>query len=213
MKRNWTSEELIEFEEKVANLFLKGTINCPIHLSGGNEDSLISIFGMIDDQDYVFSTHRNHYHYLLKGGSREALMAELLGLPTGICKGKGRSMHIYDTSINFYTSGIIGGTCAIAVGVGMAIKNKYRKSKKKVPMAWVFCGDGTEDSGHFTEAVRLGMARQLPVTFIIEDNDFAVDSTKVNRWHNYVPMGAKNILRYSYKRRYPHVGVGRHVSF
>lgn len=202
-----TKQNLIDFELNVKQIFKDGFINCPVHLSGGNEDQLISIFKDIKKEDYVFSTHRNHYHYLLKGGSPKKLLDEILGNSNGICGGKGRSMHIYDKSINFYTSAIIGGTCAIAIGVGLALKKK--KSKAHV---WCFVGDGGEDTGHFMEAVRFGIARQLPVTFIVEDNDLAVETTKRERWHNYPPFNAPNIIRYNYTRRYPHVGIGKRVS-
>ena len=210
--KNWTKQRLIKFEAKVADAFKSGKINAPVHLCGGNEDQLISLFELVKPRDYVLSTHRNHYHYLLKGGSVRKLWDELLGLPTGICKGKGRSMHIFDTSINFYTSGIVGGMCAIGVGIALAIKKKYKKKKQR-PMVWCFCGDGCEDSGHYIEAVRFGLSRNLPLTFILEDNDHAVESTKKERWHNYRRIDGSNIVRYSYTRTFPHVGVGKHVTF
>ena len=205
--KKWSKEELIKFESNVAELFRNGKVNAPIHLSGGNEDILISIFEDIKTGDYVFSTHRNHYHYLLKGGNPAQLLDEILGKPTGICKGKGRSMHIYNVNINFYTSAIIGGTCAIAVGVGLALKKKGSKAH-----VWCFVGDGGEDTGHFMEAARFGVARQLPVTFVVEDNDLAVETTKKERWHNHPPFNAPNVLRYNYTRTYPHVGIGERVS-
>ncbi len=210
MKREWTVEGLIEFETQVADLFKAGKINCPVHLCGGNEEQLIALFDGIKDEDYVISTHRNHYHYLLKGGSPVALLAEILGEKNGCCGGKGRSMHIYDKSINFYTSGIVAGGCAIAVGIALGIKKKY---KGKKPHVWCFGGDGAEDSGHYVEAVRFGASRGLPLTFVVEDNDRAVDSTKKERWHQYNPIRGGNIIRYEYEMKYPHVGIGEHVSF
>jgi pyruvate dehydrogenase E1 component alpha subunit len=206
--KKWTTKRLQEFEEHVIKLFEKGKARCPIHLSGGNEDELITLFSSIKKKDYVFSTHRNHYHYLLKGGNPDKLIDEIMGKKSGICKGNGRSMNVYDPSINFYTSAIVGGGCAIAVGVALALKKK--KSKAHV---WCFLGDGAEDQGHFVEAVRFALARQLPLTFIIEDNDASVDSTKQERWHNHRELTALNIIRYSYTRKYPHVGIGKHVQF
>ena len=203
----WTKEKLIKFEDEVKSLFEQGKINAPVHLSGGNEDQLITIFETIKPKDYVLSTHRNHYHYLLKGGKPSVLLNEILGKPTGCCKGKGRSMHIYDRRLNFFTSAIVGGCCAIAVGIALGLKK--RKSKAHV---WCFVGDGGEDTGAFMTSVRFGLGRRLPLTFIIEDNDLAVESTKKDRWHNYSAFNAPNVLRYSYKRKYPHVGVGKHVS-
>lgn len=204
----WTKEKLIEVEQSFAHDFENGLINCPIHLSGGNEDILIALFNAVKKRDYIFSNHRSHYHYLLKGGSLRSLKAEVYGKPEGMCRGKGRSMHLYDPGINFYTSAIIGGTPAIACGVALGLKKK--KSKAHV---WCFIGDGTEDSGFFMEAARFGNSRVLPLTFVIEDNDRAVESTKAQRWHNYTPVQARNIIRYKYKASFPHVGIGKHITF
>lgn len=208
MKTKWTKEKLIEFEMDVVTCFEKGRINAPIHLSGGNEERLLGIFEHIRKSDYVFSTHRNHYHYLLKGGNPLALKLELLGKPNGICKGNGRSMNIFDPDIRFYSSAIVGGNCAIATGVAMGLKKKKLKSH-----VWCFIGDGAEDTGHFMEAARFGIARRLPLTFIIEDNDLSVYSTKKDRWHNYPAFNCPNIIRYQYKRSTCHVGTGKWVTF
>lgn len=212
MKTKWNKDTLLEFELKVKEEFEAGKINAPIHLSGGNEEFLINIFDMINPQDYIISTHRNHYHYLLKGGDPDVLMAEIKGEKNGCCGGKGRSMHIYDTNLNFYTTAVVGGGCAIAVGIALGIKKRYPDINKKRPYVWCFVGDGAEDSGHFIEAVRFSVARGLPLTFVVEDNDFAVESTKKDRWMNFSPIMAGNIIRYAYQRVFPHVGVGHHVS-
>lgn len=213
MKTKWDFMALRKFEKDLAKLFEEGKINAPLHLCGGNEKQLISIFKEIKEHDYVFSTHRSHYHYLLKGGSAEKLLDEVLGKETGICKGKGRSMHIYDKELNFYTSAIVAGTCAIACGVATAIKNECGQDQNSGrPHVWCFVGDGAEDSGHFTEAVRFANGRELPITFIIEDNDFSIDSTKEKRWHLYDPINDRRILRYTYQRTYPHVGIGKYVE-
>lgn len=214
MKTKWSIASLRAFEAGLAKAFEEGKINAPLHLCGGNEKQLISIFKEINEKDWVLSTHRNHYHYLLKGGDESKLLDEVLGKSTGICKGQGRSMHIYDKKLNFYSSAIVAGTCAIACGVGMAIKQKHGTDQNSGrPHVWCFVGDGAEDSGHFVEAVRLANGRDLPVTFIIEDNDFSIDSTKVQRWHTYHAIMDTRILRYTYTRIYPHVGIGHWISF
>lgn len=208
MHTEWTVETLKEYEENLALLFEEGKINCPLHLSGGNEKELIDIFQSVKKDDYVFSTHRAHYHYLLKGGDPQELLDEILGLPSGICGGNGRSMHIYDTKLRFYTSAIVAGVCPIATGVALSIK------KNKLDQhVWCFVGDGAEDQGGFVEAVRFGTARALPITFVIEDNDKSIDSTKEQRWQNYQPIKGRNILRYNYERKYGHCGIGKWVSF
>lgn len=208
----YTAEELIAYENYIKNLFELGFINTPVHLSGGNEDQLIEVFEDIQAHDYVFSTHRSHYHYLLKGGCPYALTEELLGESTGMCRGQGRSMHLYDPDINFYTSAIVGGICAMAVGVGMGIVRKTRGKRWKVPHVWCFIGDGGEDTGHFMEAQRYAFSHDLPVTFVIEDNDLAVETTRVQRWGKNDVKEYPNVYRYEYVRKYPHVGIGHYVS-
>lgn len=187
--------KLINFEKRMVELFEKGKIPYLIHFSGGNEDQLIKIFKKIKKGDYVFSTHRNHYHYLLTGGTEKRLEKEIL---------KGNTMFVFDKKLNFLTSSIVSGTPTIATGVALALKRK--KSKKKV---WCFVGDGAEDEGHFYEAVRYVDAWDLPCTFIIEDNGVAVDSTKKERWNKSEGFKLpKCVIRYKYKRTYPHCGTG-----
>jgi len=204
----WTEQTLREFEQQLIDLFESGKIRCPLHLSGGNENELMGLFNHVDEQDYVFSTHRNHYHYLLKGGSQTILLNEIMGKRGSINKGHGRSMNFCDPSVRFYTSAIVGGGCAIAVGVALGLKKQGSKAH-----VWCFLGDGAEDGGHFLEAARFGASRRLPLTFIIEDNNKSVDSSKEDRWHNHMPIQLSNIIRYHYERTYPHVGIGKHVSF
>jgi len=213
MKTEWTEKKLDEFEERVAQEFIEGKISCPIHLSGGNASELRSIFELINPCDWVISTHRNHFHYLLKGGSGEKLLDELYGKPTGVCGGYGRSMHIFDDKINFISTAIVGGGAAIGCGIALAIAKEFPDSTKPRPHVWCFVGDGAEDSGHFIEGVRFADARKLPITFIIEDNDLSIDVSKEERWKCWQGVSCTNIVRYNYKRRYPHVGVGKHVNF
>lgn len=207
-----TKDSLVAFESFLCEEFKKGRINCPLHLNGGNEEQLLSIFEEVLPWDYVFSTHRNHYHYLLKGGNHQALVDEIFGLTSGINGGYARSMNIIDPSINFYSTAIVGGNCALSIGIGLSIKKKF-KGKDSHPRVWVFVGDGAEDSGHFVEAVRFANSRGLPITFVIEDNDFSIESSKKDRWHNHKPIKGSNIIRYEYNRVYPHVGIGEWVSF
>jgi len=202
-----TAQELEWFETRVKEAFKAGEINCPIHLAGGNEEILIRIFEEVNPDDYVFSTHRNHFHYLLKGGDPEKLFDEIKGLPTGVCGGKGRSMHVYDHSIRFYTSAILGGTCAIAVGVAVGIKRDGGKEK-----VFCFIGDGAEDEGVVSEAIAYASAKNLPIIFVVEDNNLSVETTKQQRWGCCIPRFHPKVYRYQYERKYPHVGIGEHVS-
>lgn len=208
MKTTWDVASLKEFEANLVLLFKEGKINAPLHLSGGNEEQLLNLFNFIQPQDYVLSTHRAHYHYLLKGGDPQVLLDEILGLPSGMCGGKGRSMHLYDKELRFYTSAIVAGVCPIAAGIALNIKkNKLNEH------VWCFVGDGAEDQGGFTEAVRFGNSRDLPLTFIVEDNNKSIDTTKEQRWHNYKPIKGRNIIRYEYEREHQHCGIGVWVGF
>ena len=189
-------QELIDFETRIADLFDDGELPYLIHLSGGNEDQLLNIFKEINEGDYIFSTHRSHYHYLLCGGSP-------VDLEKKICEGK--SMFIFNRKLNFFSSSIVAATPAIAAGVAWALERK--DSDKKV---WCFVGDGAEDEGHFYEAVRYVDGWALPCTFIIEDNDRSVNATKRER-HN-MPITfpwPPCVRRYHYKPTYPHGGNGR----
>ena len=134
-KRDVTKEQLIKFEEEIAQPFKEKKIRVPVHLSGsvdgGYEDSLIDLFRQIKDEDYVFSTHRNHYHYLLKTGDFDGLRDEILGKLGGVCEGKSGSMHTISVPHNFYSSAIVAGCAAIAVGVAWALKENRKLQLEK----------------------------------------------------------------------------------
>lgn len=194
-----TKEELIEFEKRIVKLWEEAKIPHPIHFSGGNEDQLIEIFKNINEGDYIFSTHRSHYHYLLANGLKEKLEGMIV---------RGDSMHVFDKDINFLSSSIVAGCCSVAAGVALALKKKG--SDKKV---WCFVGDGVEDGGHFYEAVRYVDGHDLPCTFVIEDNDRSVDTPKNFRHGRSEMNWPKCVVRYHYKATYPHVGTGKWINF
>lgn len=192
MRKQWTKEELIAFENKIGDLYLDNKLPFLFHLSGGNEEQLIEIFKDIKEGDYVISNHRSHYHALLHGIPPEVVEDRILN---------GRSMFIYDRERNFFCSAIIGGTPAIAVGIAWALKRKG--SDKKV---WCFIGDGTEDSGHTYEAVRYIDGFDLPCTFVIENNNRSVESTNEERWGKTAEYqwNSPSVIKYHYDITYPH---------
>ena len=192
MRKKWTKEELIAFEDKIGDLYLDNKLPFLFHLSGGNEDQLISIFEDIEEGDYVISNHRSHYHALLHGIPPEVVEDRILN---------GRSMFIYDRSRNFFCSAIIGGTPAIAAGIAWALKKKGSKQK-----VWCFVGDGTEDNGHLFEAVRYVEGWDLPCTFIIENNNRSVEATNSDRWGKAsdYKWNSPCVLKYKYEITYPH---------
>jgi len=192
MRKNWTEQELIDFENRIGELYLDNKLPFLFHLSGGNEKQLIDIFKDIKEGDYVISNHRSHYHALLHGIPPEVIEDRILN---------GRSMFIYDREKNFFCSAIIGGTPAIAAGIAWALKRNG--SDKKV---WCFIGDGTEDSGHTYEAVRYVDGFDLPCKFIIENNNRSVESTNKERWGKTADYkwNSPSVIKYHYDITYPH---------
>jgi len=192
-----TKSRLIEFEKDIVNLYLNKKIRSPIHLSGGNEDALIKIFKNINKNDWVFSAHRSHYHALLKGISKKWLKREIL---------KNRSIHINNKKHRFFTSAIVGGGLPIALGVGLALKLK--KSSNKV---CVFTGDMAAETGIFRECAKYARRNNLPITFVVEDNGLSVNAPTQKTWGKN--KSKPNIIRYKYKRIYPHQGCGVWINF
>lgn len=192
-----TPKKLAQFETDIANLYQQGKIKFPIHLSGGNEKQLIKIFKKIKSTDWVLSTWRNHFHYLLHKKNPAKLKQMIM---------KTGSMPIYDK--NFFTSAIVGGIAPIGVGIAMALKKK--RSKRHV---WVMLGDMGASVGVVTEAMRFSCGHKLPITFIVEDNGLSVytdvqktfgcDKCRKQNCH----LIGKNIKYYKYNRLYKHHGV------
>lgn len=193
-----TKKQLIKFTDKIANLYKQGKIKAPIHLSGGSEDDLIYYFSKhIKKGDWVCSTHRPHYHYLLAGCSEKKLTQMILN---------GDSMHIYDKKLNFLSSAIVGGIAPIAVGIALSLK--MEKSKNKV---YCFIGDMAYETGICQESIKYAENFELPIEFIIEDNDLSVETPTKEAWGDF-KMNCKQV-RYKYKRKFPHHGTGEWVVF
>ncbi len=193
-----TKEYLINFEEEIKNLFLNRKIKGPIHLSVGSEDYLIKIFKKIKEQDWVFSTHRPHYHALLKGIPREKVKEEILAK---------RSMHISSKEYKFFTSAIVGGNLPIAVGTAMGIKRKGLDEK-----VWCFTGDMAAETGIFHECVKYSKGHNLPITFVVEDNGLGVATPTREVW-GITDNAKSNITKFKYSRKYPHAGCGKSITF
>lgn len=192
MRELLTKDDLIKFEEIIANDYQAGKITGPIHLSSGNEESLIRIFKNIDDDDWVFSTHRSHYHALLKGVPMDWLHAEIL---------RGLSITINNPTYRFYSSAIMGDIAPIAVGLAMGLKLKAGSEH-----VWCFVGDMFAEMGSFHESVKYAERNNFPITFVVEDNGLSVVTPTQETW-GMLPQVNK-VLRYKYKNtRYPHAGV------
>jgi len=206
-------ETITALEKVIARMFEDKELKVPVHLSGGNEEALEGVFKYIREGDYVFSTHRNHYHYLMHGGDVDKFFKEIKGEPEGLCGGNSGSMHTIDVKRRFYSSAIVSGCCAIAVGVAWALRKK-RAGRRRV---WCFVGDGSAESGHFLEALLYAEGRDLPITFVIEDNDRSVATPIRARTNTNLRFLArlfeKRVMYYQYTPKYPHTGIGKFVHF
>jgi len=156
-----------KLEERIAELLQSPSeIVCPVHLYTGQEAVATGFCANLRREDYVFSTHRSHGHYIAKGGDLGALMAELYGKATGCSRGRGGSMHLASPDMGLPgSSAIVAGTIPIAVGAALALS-----LKKSDGVAVSFFGDGAVGEGTFYESLNLASLKKLPVIFVCENN-------------------------------------------
>jgi len=159
-----------EHEERVAELFAQGKIPGFVHLYIGEEAVATGVMAHLRKEDFITSTHRGHGHFIAKGGNIKASMAELFGKATGICKGKGGSMHIADLDVGeLGANGIVGGGIPHAVGAALGIKLNGLDN-----VAVAFFGDGASNQQNFHEAINLAAIWKLPVVFVCENNLYQI---------------------------------------
>jgi len=157
-----------KFEERVAEILRspKKEITTPCHLYIGEEAVATGVCSALRKDDWVFSTHRSHGHFLAKGGDLKALMAELYCKKRGCSKGKGGSMHIASSDIGLPgSSAIVGGTIPIAVGAALAFSMQDKDS-----ISVAFFGDGALHEGVSYESLNFASLKKLPVVFVCENN-------------------------------------------
>lgn len=196
---NWSSQDLIDFEDDIISHWENGEISGPIHLSNGNENQLIKIFSKIGIGDYVFSTWRSHYHALLHGVEPTILKEKILA---------GKSITIVDKSSKFYSSAIVTGTLPIALGVAKSLKLKGSDEK-----VWVFVGDMSFESGIFYEVHKYARNYDLPLHFIVEDNGVSTNTPTLDTWGGIQREIPSDVIYYKYESKYPHYGTGKWVVF
>ncbi len=154
------------FEEKVDELFRAGKIAGAVHTSVGQEAVAVGFGEAMEKKDVIIATHRGHGHCIMRGADLKAMMAELFGKATGLCKGKGGSMHIVDAKNGMLGAmGIVGEGMPIAAGVGLAIK-----MQKTGQVCICFFGDNASNGGPFHEAHNVASLWKLPVVFVCENN-------------------------------------------
>lgn len=159
-----------KFEECVKHDFLAGEIPGFTHSYIGEEAIATGVCAALRDDDVIESTHRGHGHCVAKGADVNRMMAEIFGKETGLCKGRGGSMHIADFSIGMLgANGVVGGGYNLATGAALAFKNVLKTDQ----VAVVFFGDGASNRGTFHEAMNAASAWNLPVIFVNEMNCWA----------------------------------------
>jgi len=156
------------FEEKLAELVNAGQLAGFLHLYAGQEAVAVGVCAHLGDGDYVASTHRGHGHAIAKGVDLRAMMAELFGRRTGVCKGKGGSMHIADLERGMLgANGIVGAGIPLTVGAALTAQ-----VKRTGGVAVAFFGDGAANQGQFHEALNLAAVWKLPAVFVCENNGY-----------------------------------------
>jgi pyruvate dehydrogenase E1 component alpha subunit len=157
------------FEKKLQDNMLK--VFCPVHLSLGHEKVAGDLSEVMMPQDWLFSTHRNHHHYLAKGGSEERLWDEIMGLESGLNGGFAGSQAIVDPSINFHSSAILGGLIGVAAGTAYSLK-----LDKSDAVSICCIGDAGTEQGVFWESLNFSALQEIPVVYICENNGKSVDA-------------------------------------
>lgn len=189
----WMYETMIvirDFEERMVNIYLEGKLPPAIqhglafdiaggpvpgemHLAAGQEPVAVGVCAHLRDEDTVVGTHRPHHFAIAKGVLLDKMAAELFGKATGLSRGKGGHMHLFDPEHNFSCSGIEGASLPPATGAALAYKKLGRDS-----VAVAFFGEGAANQGAFHEALNLAGLWQLPVVFVCEDNRWAISVPK-----------------------------------
>jgi pyruvate dehydrogenase E1 component alpha subunit len=166
------------FEEEGTRLYMAGQIPGAYHASIGQEATIVGACMALRDDDAMTGTHRSHGHPIGKGADLRALMAELMGKETGICKGRGGSMHLADNSVGIIgESAIVGGGIPLATGCGLSAK--VRRTDQ---VSLCFFGDGAVNQGTFHESLNMAALWKLPVIYLCENNGYAI-TTSLARSH------------------------------
>ena len=171
------------FEEEGQRLYVAGQIPGAYHASIGQEATIVGSCLALRNDDAMTGTHRSHGHPIGKGADLNGLMAELMGKETGICRGRGGSMHLADKSVGIIgESAIVGGGIPLATGVGLSAK--VRRTDQ---VCLCFFGDGAVNQGTFHESLNMASLWQLPVIYLCENNGYAI-TTSVKDSHAQIDI-------------------------
>jgi TPP-dependent pyruvate/acetoin dehydrogenase alpha subunit len=185
-----TMRVIREFEETMATIYLEGKLPPNIqkglafdigggpvpgemHLAAGQEPVAVGVCAHLRQDDTVVGTHRPHHFAIAKDVPLDQMAAEIFGKVTGLGRGKGGHMHLFDPAHNFACSGIIGASLPPACGAALAAKKQGKDS-----VAVAFFGEGAANQGSFHESLNLAALWKLPVVFVCEDNKWAISVEK-----------------------------------
>ena len=161
------------FEEKAGQLYGMGLIGGFCHLYIGQEAVVTGITAASEKGDAVITTYRDHAHMIAAGMNPDGIMAELTGRIGGFSKGKGGSMHMFSTENQFFGGhGIVGAN--VPLGTGIAFAQKYKETGK---ITMTYFGDGASNQGQVYESFNMASLWQLPVLYIIENNEYAMGTS------------------------------------
>ena len=164
------------FEEKCAELYSAGKIRGFLHLYIGEEAVAVGVMQALGTDDAIVATYREHGHALARGLRADALMAEMFGKQEGCSRGRGGSMHVFDSATRFYGgNAIVAGGLPLAVGLALADTLVGRQR-----VTTCFFGDGAVAEGEFHESMNLAALWKLPVLFLCENNLYAM-GTRIDR--------------------------------
>ncbi|MDI1271798.1 MAG: thiamine pyrophosphate-dependent dehydrogenase E1 component subunit alpha [Polaromonas sp.] len=189
----WMYETMLlirRYEETMAQVYLEGKLPPQIqkglafdiasgpvpgemHLAAGQEPVAVGVCAHLTDADTVVGTHRPHHFAIAKGVPLDRMTAEIFGKVTGLGRGKGGHMHLFDPARRFSCSGIVGASMPPACGAGLAAKKLGTKA-----VAVAFFGEGAANQGAFHESLNLASLWKLPVVFVCEDNRYAISVPK-----------------------------------
>lgn len=168
-----TMNEIRNFEEKVHKTFSDGKIPGFVHLYIGEEAVATGVMSLLEDDDYITSTHRGHGHAIAKGCDLNGMMAEIMGKKDGLGHGKGGSMHVAEIDKGMLgANGIVSGGFGLASGAGISLRNQGKEN-----VAVCFFGDGAANEGNFHEGLNFASILNLPVIFVCENNQFGEGTT------------------------------------
>jgi len=158
------------FEEAAFDQYAQGKVHGTMHLCAGQEASGIGSIAALRPDDLIVSTHRGHCHAIGKGQDIGTMMAELLGKETGVCRGRGGSMHMADVSLgSLGANGVVGGGLPLSVGAGLSVRLRATDQ-----VVLCFFGDGASNEGAFHESINMASMWKLPVVYLCENNQYGM---------------------------------------